>query len=83
MSGPLLHAQGVSVAYGSLQVLFDVDLTVERGETLALLGTNGAGKSTLLKAITGLVPLRRGRVTFDGADLTDAPVEDRFEAGIV
>lgn len=83
MSGPLLHTQGVSVAYGSLQVLFDVDLTVERGETLALLGTNGAGKSTLLKAITGLVPLRRGRVTFDGADLTDAPVEDRFEAGIV
>ena len=53
--GPLLSCRGVDVAYDKVQVLFGVDLDVERGEIVALLGTNGAGKSTLLKAVSGLV----------------------------
>lgn len=64
----VLSCRGVNVSYGSLQVLFDVDLDVREGEVLALLGTNGAGKSTLLKALCGLVAhdgeLRRGDQRF-------------------
>ncbi|HEV7863414.1 MAG TPA: ATP-binding cassette domain-containing protein, partial [Acidimicrobiia bacterium] len=70
-----LSARGLDVAYGSLQVLFGVDLDVERGEVVALLGTNGAGKSTLVRAISGLTPVRRGTVTFDGRDVTGAAPE--------
>jgi branched-chain amino acid transport system ATP-binding protein len=67
---PLLACEGLEVAYGPVQVLFGVDLTIEQGEVVALLGTNGAGKSTLLRAITGLTPSRRGRVAFNGEDIT-------------
>lgn len=67
---PLLSCQGVDVSYGSVQVLFGVDLEVHDGEILALLGTNGAGKSTLLKAAAGLIEPTRGRVCFGGEDIT-------------
>ncbi len=67
---PAISARDVCVSYGSLQVLFDVDLEVRRGEMVALLGTNGAGKSTLLKAICGLTPakgtVRAGDVSLNG-----------------
>jgi len=67
---PLLECRGIDVAYGPVQVLFGVDLTVEEGEIVALLGTNGAGKSTLLKAISGLVRPKSGTVSFAGEDIT-------------
>src|SRR3982751_4091419 len=51
---PMLQAKGIDFSYGQLQVLFDVDFTVDDGEMVALLGTNGAGKSTLLKVISGI-----------------------------
>lgn len=69
----LLLLRGVSVAYGQVQVLFDVDLEVAEGEIVALLGTNGAGKSTLLKAICGVAEADKGAVVFDGLDITHAP----------
>src|SRR5882762_9752896 len=56
--------------YGASHVIQGVSLRVERGETVALVGRNGAGKTTLLKTIMGIVDARRGRVTFDGADIT-------------
>ena len=68
MTAPAIEAQGIDVAYGRVQVLFDVDVVVEQGETLALLGTNGAGKSTLLRAITGLVPTTGGALRIAGQD---------------
>jgi branched-chain amino acid transport system ATP-binding protein len=71
--GPLLEATGLDVHYGKVQVLFDVSISVERGEFLALLGTNGAGKSTFLKAVSNLSPPTRGRVAFDGEDVTFLP----------
>lgn len=80
---PLLEVRDLDVAYGPVQVLFGVDLVVDDGEVLALLGTNGAGKSTLLKAISGLVPVGRGSVTFAGRDLTRVPTHERVAAGIV
>jgi ABC-type branched-subunit amino acid transport system ATPase component len=67
---PLLEATGIDVHYGRVQVLFDVSISVERGEFLALLGTNGAGKSTFLKAVSNLAPVTAGRVEFDGEDIT-------------
>jgi ABC-type branched-subunit amino acid transport system ATPase component/ABC-type branched-subunit amino acid transport system permease subunit len=68
----LLICQGLDVAYDKVQVLFGVDMHVQRGEVLALLGTNGAGKSTLLKAISGLVKPRAGTITYAGRDITTA-----------
>jgi ABC-type branched-subunit amino acid transport system ATPase component/ABC-type branched-subunit amino acid transport system permease subunit len=66
----LLRVEGVNVSYGSVQVLFDVDLEVREGAVVALLGTNGAGKSTVLRAISGLTAPGAGRVFFDGEDIT-------------
>ena len=66
----LLKCEGIDVSYGPVQILFDVDLEVKRGEVVALLGTNGAGKSTLLKAICGLKAPKAGTVTFKGEDIT-------------
>ena len=79
----ILVVRGLDVSYGPVQVLFDVDLTLEEGEILALLGTNGAGKSTLLRAISGLVPPQRGAIFFDGEDVTGLEPEDSFQYGLV
>ncbi|MHB8671517.1 MAG: MFS transporter, partial [Acidimicrobiales bacterium] len=79
----LLRCVGVDVAYDSVQVLFGVDLEVNEGEIVALLGTNGAGKSTLLKAISGLVDPAGGAIFFDGVDVTHADARRSVQAGIV
>ena len=81
--GALLSCRGVDVAYGSVQVLFGVDVNIHQGEIVALLGTNGAGKSTLLKAVSGLVHPTAGTVTFDGHDITNASPMRTTELGIV
>ena len=78
----LLLVRGLNVAYGQVQVLFDVDLEVDEGEIIALLGTNGAGKSTLLKAICGVVEADKGAVFFDGRDITHAPPNEIAAFGI-
>lgn len=80
---PLLLVRSVDVSYGDVQVLFGVDLEVEQGEIVALLGTNGAGKSTLLKAIAGLAPADRGAIVFDGQDSTFAPAHEVAARGVV
>lgn len=80
---PLLEVSRLDVAYGQLQILFDVDLEVRRGEVLALLGTNGAGKSTLLRAVTGLTFPSAGGIVFDGEDVTYLDPADRVRHGIV
>ena len=64
-----LSVQGIDVFYGASQILFGVDLNVERGTTVALLGRNGAGKSTTFKAIAGVVPPRAGRIVMNGQDI--------------
>jgi branched-chain amino acid transport system ATP-binding protein len=78
----LLLVRGVSVHYGAVQVLFDVDLEVDEGEIVALLGTNGAGKSTLLKAIAGLVDPTEGAIVFDGRDLSYTPADEAAGRGV-
>jgi branched-chain amino acid transport system ATP-binding protein len=81
--GPVLVCRGVDVAYDKVQVLFGVDLEVERNEIVALLGTNGAGKSTLLKAISGLVDPAAGEIWFDGEDITHADAVTTSKLGII
>lgn len=81
--GPLLRIRNVALSYGSFRALSGVDLDVQEGEILALLGTNGAGKSTLLRAISGLSPVDRGTIRFRGQDLTLADPVVRVRAGIV
>ena len=80
---PLLRCKDVEVAYDQVQVLFGVDLDVQPGECVALLGTNGAGKSTLLKAISGLVDPIGGTILFQGRDITHADGVTTAKAGIV
>jgi branched-chain amino acid transport system ATP-binding protein len=66
---PLLAVAGLDAGYGKKRVLDGVDLTVDRGEAIALLGHNGAGKTTLLQAVFGLQPLWQGRLSFAGRPL--------------
>ena len=72
----------LEAGYGDFQALFGVSLTVETGETVAMIGANGAGKSTLLKAIAGLVPVTRGVVRFGGVDLAGMSANRRVGLGI-
>jgi branched-chain amino acid transport system ATP-binding protein len=80
--GTLLAIDHLNVAYGDVQVLWEVSLEVRRGEMLALIGANGAGKSTLLATISGLLRPRAGRITFDGRDVTGAAADAIVQAGI-
>ena len=80
---PAIQVRGLDFSYGSVQVLFGVDLEVQTGETVALLGTNGAGKSTLLRVISGLGVASRGVVRLDGRTITYADPELRARLGIV
>ncbi|MGI9608495.1 MAG: ATP-binding cassette domain-containing protein [Acidimicrobiales bacterium] len=66
----VLDIKDLQVSYGSVQVLFDVDLTIQPGQVVALLGTNGAGKTTLLRTISGLEPVGSGSVVYSGLDIT-------------
>jgi len=63
----MLEARGLSAGYGRAQILFGLDLAIDRGEVVALLGRNGAGKSTTLKALMSLIETRSGEVRFEGA----------------
>ncbi|RTL62981.1 MAG: ABC transporter ATP-binding protein [Hyphomicrobiales bacterium] len=69
----MLRVEGLQAGYGEAQVLFGIDLDVDAGEVVTLLGRNGMGKTTTISAIFGLLPLKAGRITFDGKDLTGRP----------
>lgn len=62
----MLELRNVNAAYGNIQVLHNIDLEIHRGEIITLIGANGAGKSTTLMAISGIVPIRRGKILFEG-----------------
>jgi ABC-type branched-subunit amino acid transport system ATPase component/MFS family permease len=79
---PMLSCRGIDFSYGTVQVLFDVNFTVDDGEMVALLGTNGAGKSTLLRVVSGLGLPQSGTVRFRGQDITFVDAERRVQMGI-
>jgi branched-chain amino acid transport system ATP-binding protein len=78
----LLEVTDVVTRYGAVEALRGVSLSVRAGELVCLLGANGAGKSTLLKSIVGLLPPARGRVVFDGVDVTGRSPDVILRAGI-
>lgn len=77
----LLQTSGMSVTFGGLRAVNDVDLTVEKGKLVGLIGPNGAGKTTFIDGITGFVPTT-GRIEFDGRDITSMPVHKRARLGL-
>ena len=79
----LLEVDDVVAGYGITKVLKGVSLTVEAGESLAVLGANGAGKTTLMMTLAGLVRPWEGTIRLDGEDITAVPAEERPALGIV
>jgi len=79
----MLRVEGLDVAYGDLQVLWEASLEVAEGEIVALLGPNGAGKSTLLNTVSGLVPPRAGRIEFRGRRIERLAPHHRVGEGLV
>ena len=73
----LLRASDLEVAYDAIQVVWGVCLAVCRGQVVAIIGSNGAGKTTMLRAIAGLIPVKKGRIEFDGQDVTGKPAHER------
>ena len=78
----MLTVERVSVSYGKRRALDDVSLDVAAGEIVTLLGANGAGKSTALRAISGLVRPARGRILFEGRDISRVAADDIVAAGV-
>jgi branched-chain amino acid transport system ATP-binding protein len=79
---PLLTATGIDAGYGTMQVLWGVDLDVRPGETVLLLGANGAGKTTFLKSLVGLIDARQGSIRLGGDDITHMRSSDRMRRGM-
>jgi branched-chain amino acid transport system ATP-binding protein len=76
VTAPLLSIRGVQTYYGHIAALRGIDLDVEEGEIVALIGANGAGKSTLMMTIFGNPRAREGRITFAGRDITELPTHE-------
>ena len=83
MSDALLSVTGLSVNYGHIEAVREVDLSLQAGQITTLVGANGAGKSTTLLALSGLVPKAAGKVMFDGHDVTALPAHRLVAAGMV
>jgi ABC-type branched-subunit amino acid transport system ATPase component len=79
----LLAGEGLTVDYGGVRALAGVDIAVEEGEVVGLVGANGAGKSTLLECLAGYTRPSRGRVLYQGADVTGLGPDARARRGIV
>src|SRR3546814_13992998 len=79
---PLLEIKGLKAGYAGLEVLHDVEITIERGATVALLGNNGAGKTTTLKCIAGLIKANSGKIIFDGEDIHSIDAHQLSRMGI-
>jgi branched-chain amino acid transport system ATP-binding protein len=80
--GALLKAEGVDAGYGTMQVLWGVNLDVRAGETVLLLGANGAGKTTFLKSLVGLVDARHGSIKLGGEEVTRLRSSERMRLGM-
>jgi len=79
---PLLEIRGLSVNYGAIQALQQIDLVVNAGEIVTLIGANGAGKSTLLKAVSRLVNPVAGKIFYEGQDITERSPDQMVKLGV-
>ena len=78
----LLSIKGLNQSYGGSHTLWDIDLDVQPGSRMCLMGRNGMGKTTLLRCVMGLIPVTSGEITFAGTDLRTIPVEGRARLAI-
>jgi branched-chain amino acid transport system ATP-binding protein len=79
---PLLVLKDLQVAYGGIQAVKGIDLSVDQGELVCLIGANGAGKTTTLKGITGLQPIKSGKIHYAGEDITGKPAFQLVRKGL-
>ncbi len=79
----LIEIKDLDVAYGDIQVLWGINLQVERGSIVSVVGSNGAGKTTLLRAISGLLKIKSGDIIYNGESLKGKPSEYIVEKGII
>ena len=79
----MLAIEGVDVFYGNAQALWDVSSSVDKGEIVTIIGANGAGKTTTLRMVAGLLRPAKGRVTFEGQDVTALPPNQMVARGVV
>jgi branched-chain amino acid transport system ATP-binding protein len=82
VTSPLLELKRLQVAYGGIQAVKGIDLTVAQGELVCLIGANGAGKTTTLKGITGLQPVKSGTIRYAGEDITGKPAFELVRKGL-
>ena len=82
MSDSILKISGLNQYYGESHTLWDVNLEITKGNCTCLMGRNGMGKTTLLKSIMGLLPVKSGRIEFDGNDIASLPADKRAHIGI-
>ncbi len=82
MPEPLLLTQGLTAFYGDFQALYGIDLRIEKGETIAVIGANGAGKTTFLRALTGLLRAKPGQVWLEGRDVGGVAPDRLIRMGI-
>src|SRR5690606_25844749 len=78
----MLSVDGLHAAYGRIQALHGVDVRVEQGEIVTLVGANGAGKTTLLRCLSGVHPVASGRIAFEGRDISRVAAHKRVGLGI-
>ena len=81
--GVMLHVEGLKVGYGSLPVLYGIDMSINEGETAVVLGLNGAGKTTTVLTLAGMMRPWSGKITYRGEDVTKTPVETMVSKGAV
>ncbi|HDD53369.1 MAG: branched-chain amino acid ABC transporter ATP-binding protein [Aquificota bacterium] len=83
MAQPALKVENLETGYGEVQILWGINLEVPVGNLTTILGANGAGKTTLLRAITGILPVWKGKVTFQGEDITRLSPHERATKGLI
>jgi branched-chain amino acid transport system ATP-binding protein len=79
----LLKVENLISGYGKIDILKSVSIDVNEGEIVCVLGANGAGKTTLINTISGLIPVKSGKIKFLGKDITNTPPHKRVEIGLV
>ncbi len=78
-----LEVQGLESGYGEVQILWGISIQLQAGQLTSLVGTNGSGKTTLLRTITGLLPAWKGKVQFEGRDITKLSPHEKTQLGMV